>query len=85
MAGECPFQIGAKVRLKIDVASYPLGVFPAGTTGTVSGVIAEPNPVAGLIKLDQHFECLDEWDNELQVFTPDEGEVIWDYFEAQEG
>lgn len=61
---------GDKVRILRDVAPYPLGFFPAGTTGTV--ISTEPaygdSPIA-LVKLDQHFQCLDEWNNELQVYA----------------
>lgn len=78
---------GARVRLTADVAPYPLGSFPAGTTGTVVEInpgAPVGNPV-GFIKLDQHFDCLNEWDNVLQVFRPEDGlEVTWSLF-GQEG
>lgn len=82
----CIRRPGARVRLTADVAPYPLGSFPKGTTGTVVEINPDApvgNPV-GFIKLDQHFDCLNEWDNVLQVFRPEDGEVTWSLF-GQEG
>lgn len=79
-------QPGARVRLTADVAPYPLDNFPKGTTGIVVETYPDAligNPV-GFIKLDQHFDCLNEWDNVLQVFRPEDGEVTWSLF-GQEG
>jgi len=62
--------VGERVRLIDDVAPYPLGLFPVGTTGTVVEVDlnAAPTQPVACVKLDRHFEDLDEWDNVLQVF-----------------
>lgn len=82
------FKVGDRVRLIEDVAPYPLGLFPAGTTGTVTDVNPDArvgDPIAE-VKLDDHFDCLDEWDNVLHVHREEDeaGEVIPDAFDLVE-
>lgn len=63
--------VGQRVRFKagtfkmIGREEMPLD----GLTGVV--VVVDANTVA--IRLDQHFEVLDEWDNEL-IWSPDDDE-----------
>jgi hypothetical protein len=80
------FKVGDRVRLACDVAPYPLGFFPKGARGTVVQITADAHPTQPVasVRMDDHFECLDEWDNELQVcLSVDEcGEVDENSFEA---
>lgn len=81
------FTVGDRVRLITDVAPYPLGLFPAGTTGTVEEIdptAGEGNPIA-YVRLDQHFEDLDDWENVLQVVREGDGEVTPAAFEIMKG
>jgi hypothetical protein len=77
-------KLGDKVRIKTDMNIFNLGSFPAGATGTVAW--AEPNGAEGNpifeVLLDDYFEDLYEWDNHLQVFRDDEGEVTVDSFDV---
>lgn len=58
---------GARVRLKNPIEVYHLGDFAPGLTGTVEQVDITNGPIMAEVKLDQNFECLDEWQNCLQV------------------
>jgi hypothetical protein len=79
------WKVGERVRLAIDIAPYPLGAFPRGATGTIVEVTPdarEGDPVA-LVRLDEHFEDLDDWENCLQVFRERDSrseiiESIWE-------
>jgi hypothetical protein len=64
--------VGTRVVLVSDVEVYPLGIFRAGLTGTLTRV----EPDCYWVKLDQHQPTLDDWDNELQ---------IWDYSPENDG
>lgn len=76
------FPVGARVRLVEPVEYYPLGIWPAGTTGTVAACTPGKHP-AGMVTLDEHFEALDEWNNQLQVCSPEELEhATWAAWEA---
>lgn len=80
------FYVGQRVRLMHDVAPYPLGLFPAGSCGTVVEVypdVIKTNPVA-YVQMDDHFDDLNEWENVLQVFrsTDESSEVTEQVFEA---
>lgn len=55
--------IGTKLRLREGYDIFNLAFFPAGTTGTV----VRHEEDMEIVKLDQHFEELDEWDNELHI------------------
>jgi hypothetical protein len=78
-------RIGDRVKLRCEVTLYPLGTFPEGTIGTVTDVYDDrgknPARLAGEIKLDDRFECLDDWDNTLQVFHEPEVSITWAAFE----
>jgi hypothetical protein len=84
------FKVGMRVRIVQPVEVYPLGIWPPGTLGTV--VEASPiDPTTGewphpcaMVKLDDHFKALDEWDNCLQVF-PDEADCLPECFEPVVG
>jgi len=71
------FRPGARVALIADIAPYPLGAFPAGARGKVVHVekMATPGCPIANVRMDDHFADLDDWDNELQVFRPDDGEI----------
>lgn len=76
------FPVGARVRLVEPVEYYPLGIWPAGTTGTVAFVNSDGTNPAGMVTLDEHFEALNDWDNQLQVCpSADEG-ATWASWEA---
>lgn len=68
------FRSGATVALVADIAPYPLGAFPAGARGRVTHVEKKRTPGCPIahVRMDSHFACLDDWDNELQVY-PDGG------------
>ena len=63
-----------RVCLKHAVDIYPLGVFPAGLTGTVVDV--DPTSIVVFhVRLDQHFDCLNPWNNRLQIGRSGSDEV----------
>lgn len=71
-------QDGQRVRIVRAVDLFPLGVFAAGLLGTVQHV-----HVGGFeVRLDVHFDALDDWDNCLivggdeLVTQPDDFEVV---------
>ena len=57
--------VGDRVRLINDVDNYPVGIFEAGLTGTLKTV----DENGYWVRLDKHFDVLDEWGNELQIWT----------------
>jgi hypothetical protein len=67
------FTVGQRVRSTGVIDIYPLNVWPVGTTGTVVEV-GTCAPLAMHVKLDDHFDVLDEWSNELQVWPIDRPE-----------
>lgn len=75
---------GQRVAVTYSWSIFNLGVLPAGAKGTVVDVdpAASIGNQIALIKMDDHFEWLNQWDNELQVFASGEGEVNADMFEA---
>jgi hypothetical protein len=80
------FYVGQRVRLRHDIAPFPIGVFEKGACGTVIEVDDNANvgdPIAD-VRMDDHFESLDHWDNVLQVCRYDDevGEVTEHVFEA---
>ncbi len=72
---------GARVRLKNPIDIYHLGFFPAGLTGTVEQVDITSQPIMAEIKFDNHFECLDEWQNCMQAGINEEecASLLTDY------
>lgn len=62
------FKLGDRVRTCAEIEIFPLAIFPAGLTGTVTEVSATFSSLAALVHLDQHFPALIEWNNELQVW-----------------
>lgn len=55
------FPVGQRVRIKLPVEKYPLGVFRYGEVGTVTyndGVLIK-------VRLDHHYNELNEWNNQL--------------------
>lgn len=61
--------VGAYVRVREDIDIWPLGLFPAGLLGEVTGSCLtndDDQPID--ITLTKTFEVLDEWDNALQVW-----------------
>jgi len=77
------FTIGLPVRLTRHIEIYPIGIFHPGLRGTVTSVdaVAPFHGVVAMVKLDEHFEGLDDWNNELQVWeTPDAGDCTVDAF-----
>lgn len=80
-------KLGDRVRLKDDLDIFNLGSFPKGATGTVAWALDPlPKETDGIVifsvKLDEPFADLDQWDNELQVWGEDAGEVTVDSFEV---
>lgn len=63
------FPCGTRVRLVAEIEYYPLGIWPVGTTGTVTQNTPGQHP-SGVVRLDEHFPSLDDWDNQLQVSSP---------------
>lgn len=61
--------VGTKVRLIATVDLFYIDIFEPGVTGTVTFADETGNsdPVRYLVKLDRHFEVLDEWENCVQV------------------
>lgn len=59
------FNPGDRIRLKLAVDTYPLGIWEPGETGTF--VTWDESTCCAHIKLDKHYPVLDEWDNELHV------------------
>lgn len=57
--------IGSKVRLIQDVENYPTIYAKAGLTGTLVRIDEDGSY---WVRLDEHFESLNEWDNELQIW-----------------
>lgn len=66
---------GSRVRLRREVAYFPIGTFPVGLTGRLVNIGEDGDH---WVKLDQHFPGLDPWDNQLQIWdwseqdSPDE-------------
>ena len=78
------FTVGQRVRIvAASIAIFDLGTFPAGLTGTV--VAATPDAAAfeavASVRLDKHFAELNDWQNELMVFRPEDGECTAADFE----
>jgi hypothetical protein len=64
-------KVGQQVAISVEVELYPIGIFEHGLLGTVEE-ICEPNPdVVAIVRLHQHFDELNEWDNCLQVCVDD--------------
>ena len=80
------FQVGDRVQLQLDLRLYELGEFPAGAKGTVTYVTIPPEPTqpVGGVRLDEPFPELDDWENELQVWLPEDSEITWASFKLVE-
>jgi hypothetical protein len=76
---------GRRVRIARDIDVFNLGSFKAGETGTVNRIGEDTDEFPCTVKLDTHHRWLNEWDNELQVWRFDDGEVTADLFEPVEG
>jgi len=63
-------KVGDRVMLTADYDIYPLGIWNAGETGTLCGIRDNLNGESGysyMVKLDNTYAALNEWDNQLQV------------------
>lgn len=69
---QMPTAVGSRIKLTQDVENYPTIYAKSGLTGTLTRIDHE----SYWVKLDQHFDELNEWDNELQ---------IWDWSAENEG
>ena len=56
---------GDKVRLTVDVERYPHFIARKGMTGIVLDTHTSDYPSAIAVKLDQHLDGCEEWDNTL--------------------
>ncbi len=77
------FKVGDRVALMLDLRIYQLGEFPAGAQGTVTFVADathQPTQPVGHVRLDEAFPELDHWENELQVWSAQDGEITWASF-----
>ena len=54
-------KVGDRVRLKRDLELFPIIIVPAGDVGTVT----EVQDYIVWIKLDTHYDELEEWDNNI--------------------
>jgi hypothetical protein len=72
-------EIGTRVRLATDADLFPHGIVPAGAEGIVSLVGTDGQP--SYVRLDQDFDFLFEWQNELMVFDDPALGVSWDHLE----
>jgi hypothetical protein len=73
-------KIGTKVVIAKTIDIYPLGVFLVGLTGIVSEQIG----FGMWVKLDTHLDCLNEWENMIEVPAPDtdyDNITLWNHFE----
>jgi len=61
--------VGTRVRTTADVENYPVIFMPAGATGRVTHIDEE----YVCVDMDKHFEELNEWQNELQIYKPENG------------
>ena len=68
--------LNQRVRLATDFDLFPVGIFPAGLTGTVTSI--DDNYLA-MVTLDQYFPALKEWDNALQVGIGLDGPIDFPY------
>jgi hypothetical protein len=66
------YLVGKRVRLLNDVERFPHGIVEAGAEGTI---VSFDRIVA--VKLDEHHEWLDEWDNELHWYPENAGDVSY--------
>jgi hypothetical protein len=57
-----PYLVGRRVRLTTQHEVYPTGIFEVGLTGTVASI----EDYSIWVKMDEHREEIDEWDNQLQ-------------------
>ena len=69
--------IGTRVRLTHSVDRFPHFIAPQGAQGTL--VISEPAVVA--VRLDEHLDGAEEWDNEV-CWYPSNGDFPADDMEA---
>jgi hypothetical protein len=83
--------LNSRVKAKQDLFIFSIRCkIPAGATGTVVAVY-EPgsenygyNCMVAEVKLDEPIGGLEEWDNHLQVFTDEGGEITENDFEPAE-
>ena len=61
-------KVGLRVRLAKEWECFPMGFWPVGETGRVVEILDEPDPMI-VVKLDAHYECLDGWENDLQIYS----------------
>jgi hypothetical protein len=57
--------IGTRVRLIKPVDNYPTILAEPGLTGTLAGIDTDGGY---WVKLDRHFDELDEWQNQLRIW-----------------
>ena len=72
------FPVGTRVRLAGPVDRYPFCLLDAGTLGVVA--VADEDAVG--VRLDDHVEGLDEWDNVLRWERP--AETLYPVYEDLE-
>jgi hypothetical protein len=78
--GQGDIKIGARVRTLVAKDEPMIGIdVPAGATGEIVD-IEQLNACCILsVKLDKHFDDLDEWENVLHFYIEDEGAKLADY------
>ena len=64
--------IGTKVRLTQDIDNFPTILAKAGLTGT----LIRRDDEYLWVRLDQHFDALDQWHNELQIWNDPDAPAI---------
>jgi hypothetical protein len=73
------YRVGMRLRLARDWDYYPLGSFPAGTTGTLIAVdlTQPPDLYVAVLSLDTHFDALTEWENCVYIYRSDHPEAAF--------
>lgn len=73
------FKAGDRVRLREALDVFHLGSFPAGSVGTLIHLATGKGAAYGdlcLVRFDDHFPELDEWNNELEVGLSGDEEAL---------
>lgn len=72
-------QVGDRFKVVKDVERYPYFINTTGMTGTVVEVVDHPVWGAIWLKVDQHLDGAEEWDNCIQ--WSEQGESLSEFFE----